>query len=317
MPNRQWSVRDLPASPIDADDLVGELASALNVDPVAQARVIWWALRHRDDVELSTADRMGDTVARFAARQRTLGRARLDQTGPDDAHAFVWARTRGGAAPAISTVHLRRTALRLACRVLGDLGAPMQDPTAGLSLPPRSRAELRALDDAEMSLLRICAAGRSRGRTLALATIALAEATATTGEIASLSWADVDLDQGSVHLPGAARVAARQAGLTDWGTAMLRALHDAQRPTSGDPVAYRGSAAPESQPRQAAMANRLGHLLRTAGLAAPDVRPTSIRLWAPARELAAGATIEDAARKLGHASLDITAIQLGYHWQGR
>jgi integrase/recombinase XerC len=302
----------LPGEPIDFDELEAAFRDALQLDLLAQARVIWWALRHDPQLERSTADRIGPVIARFAARQRTLGRTRLTDTDVDDVVGFVWARTRRGSDPAIATVHLRRTALRMLNRALLQLGIEVDDPSRHLLVPPKTRAELRPLDDDEIGLLRIAAAGRQRGQRLAMATVALAEATATTGEIAKLRWRD--LDGPELCLPGTGRIRPRTATLTPWGQRALDRLAKHARPGSDEMIAYHGNEAPDSQAGQAAIVNRLARLLTLAPLDAPDIRPTSIRLWQPARQLAAGMRIEQLARQLGHTSLDVTATQLGFDW---
>jgi integrase len=307
--------RHLPGDPIAAEQLAAAYRYSLDRDTVHQARVVWWALHHDRDIEPSTVDRLGAAFARFAARQRTLGRQRLDTTTTEDAAAFLWATTRRGHQPAIATVHLRRASLRLGFRMLDFLDGPVTDPTAAVRLPPKTRSRLRPVDSVELGLVRIAAAGRTRNHARAEATVALAEATATTGEIAAVRWADVHLGDSLVQLPGAGRVAARNGKLTDWGIGALKRHRQRERPEPHDLVAYRGDAAPGSQPSQAVIVNRLTKLMVGAGLDDTDLRPTSIRLWQAADALAAGARIEEAARLLGLASLDVTAAQLGYRWQ--
>lgn len=306
---------DHPGRPIAPTDLERAYLAALDAGPIAQARVIWWALRHDHNVEASTAERIGATVVTFAARQATLGRDRLVDTTPEDAAGFVWANTLRGIPPAIATVHLRRSALRLAFRTIARLAGPTTDPTSGLSLPPKTRSELRPLDDDEATLLRIAASGRTRSRSLVEATVALAEATATTGEIATLRWRHLAPDRTQLRLPGAGRIRARTGQLTPWGKAALDRLGRTVAADPDAPIVYRGGAAAGSQAAQAAIVNRLRHLLREAGLDGRDLRPTSIRLWQPARRLAAGGRIEDIANQLGLASLDVACAQLGHHWQ--
>lgn len=309
--------RELPGDPIDPDRLVDAYRQACRADPVHQARVVWWALRHDPHLEASTADRMGAVIARFAARQRALGCDRLSATTPEHAVGFVWARTARNADPAIATVHLRRTALRMLVRALAQLNDPPSvDPTATLVLPSKTRAQLRPLDTDEVGLLRIAAAGRARYRLEAMALLALAETTATTGEIAALGWPQLDLAEGSVALPGAGAIHPRTGKLTGWGVAALNRWNERHaEPGPGLPIVYQGRARPGSQASQATIVSRLSRLLARAGLTGDDIRPTSIRLWQPARQLSEGARIETVARLLGHTSLDATAAQLGYRWQ--
>jgi site-specific recombinase XerC len=306
--------RELPGEPIASDELGDAYRASLRRDAVHQARVVWWALAHDANLEPSTVERVGAVITRFAARHRALGRARLADIDRQDAVGFLWARTRRGHDPAIATVHLRRTALRLLARTLVQLGEPLADPTAGVGVPAKTRSQLRPTDDDELSLVRIAAAGKIRGRTLAMATVALAEATATTGEIATIRWHAWDGESGLL-LPGAGRIRARTATLTGWGSAALEGLAGQQLGDPDDLIAYHGGAEPGSQPSQAAVVSRLSRLLHLAGLDSPDLRPASIRLWQPARALAAGVRIETVARQLGHNSLDVTAEVLTWQWQ--
>lgn len=283
---------------------------AREAGPVAQARRVVTSLRTSGMVEPSTADRLGPILLGFARRQHALGRTDLAETSEADVVGFLWARTRRGTVPSISTVHLRRSAIRLLVATLADLGTVLPDPTVAVELPPKTRAGVRPLDDDEMTLLRLAAAGHVRYRDLAEATIALAEATATTGEAAAIVWGQLDLDAGTVQLPGAGRVQPRTAELTAWGLAVLRRRAQTGAADFGAPVVYRGRHDPGSQPSQAAITNRLRRLLRDAGIAGDDVRPVSVRLWDPARRLAAGERIETVAAMLGLTSLDITLAQL-------
>lgn len=311
---------DLHPPPHDLDlDLDRELRGAYRAGagPIAQAATVCELLRRGSQLQPGSVERLSATIAAFGARQQALGRRWLSELDPDDAAGFVWARTRRGHAPAIATLHLRRTALRLLVRCLDRLDdPPAGDPTAGLALPPRTRRRLRALDDDEIALLRIAATTKPRSRQPSLAALALAEAAATTGEIAQLHWAQIDLEDGVVELPGAGPIRARTAPLTVWGRATLTRYRAASG-TGDGLLVYRGSATPQSQPAQAAVVNRLRRLLAATGLTADDVRPASIRLWSAVELLTCGGTLVDAANRLGLASLDVAAELLDYPWQQR
>ena len=307
--------RDLPGEPITRTALPASYQSALAADTVHQARVVWWTLHHDSAFERSTVERLGRLIAQFATRQRQLGHTCLAEVTVDDVAAFLWARTRRGHPPAIATVHLRRTALRATARALTALGSPVDDPTAGLALPPKTRSDLRPLDDDEIAMVRIAAATKHRQQLTAMAAVALAEATATTGEIAQLCWRDLDLDQRTVSLPGLGRVHGRTGSLTVWGANALTRLDERIGEEPVRRIVYRGKAPAHTQAAQAAVVNRLARILTRAAITGHDVKPTSLRLWQPARALADGATIEECARQLGHSSLDVTAAQLHYRWQ--
>lgn len=213
------------------------------------------------------------------------------------------------------TVHLRRTALRDLYRVLAGLDPTIVDPTARMGLPAKAGPGTRALTDEEIGLVRTAAIGRAHQPLRAAATIGLAEATGTTGEIPNIGWEQVDLDSGAVWLPGATPIRPRSGYLTGWGRGVLRRWHD-NCPDHGPvgPVLPRRVGASRGHSAQAQTANYISGLLRSAGVQGSGVRPGSIRLWA-ARTVLETAGVEAAARALGIGSLDAAARALGYQWQ--
>ena len=217
-------------------------------------------------------------------------------------------------APSPHTLHLRRTAVGGLYRTLARLGVDAGDPSRHVALPPKTRRVARPLDDAEIALVRTAALAHRRWPQTAAA-VAVAEATATTSEIARLAWTDLDLADGRVALPGAPPIAARTATLSAWAAGTLARIAGH---VDADPAAllvYRGRADADSHAAQAAVANLLRRLLVDAGVAAGDVKPSSIRLWAARRALDDGASVETVAVLLGLASLDAAADAVGYHWQ--
>lgn len=270
-----------------------------------------WSVAHTPH----TTARVGDLMRRFATRLRAQDRHSLLDASLEDCAAFVWAPTRRARPPSLHTVHLRRTALHGLYQTLGTLDPSTPNPAALLILPARPVNAARPLRDSEMALVRTAALGRGRESSRACAALALAEATATTGEIALARWGDLDLTRGSVSLPGAPPVRAREAHISDWGAATLARM------------SRRGLAAPDSwvvsrhgdyhdvHSAQAAMANLLTRVLCAAGLDDEHVRPTSIRLWAARRTLGRDGVVA-AARALGIASLDATTRSLSMEEDG-
>ena len=281
------------------------LARRRGLDREVESLVDAWAVAHSS---LTTA-RVGDLMRRFARRLVAQGRGSLLDATPEDCAAFVWAPTRRGQPPSLHTVHLRRTALRGLYATLGTLEPTTSDPTVLLSLPSRTINAARPLSDAEVALARTAALGRGPESRRACAALALAEATATTGEIARVCWRDLDIAHGRVALPGATPVRARVAPLSDWGAATLARQGRDLSPAPGAWVVPRRGEYRDDHVAQAAMANLLSRVLAAAGLREARVRPTSIRLWAGRRALESGG-IEAAARALGIASLDATVRSL-------
>jgi hypothetical protein len=142
------------------------------------------------------------------------------------------------------------------------------------------------------------------------AIVALAEASATTTEIAAITAADVDLDAGTVQLPGSRLTRHRVAPLTDWGRIQIRRRVD----TVGDRrLTYDGHG--DGSAGQRSVSVGLGRLLNAAGLGSePDVGLGSIRAATGRRVFADTGRIEAAANTLGCRSLDIAARLIGWEW---
>jgi integrase len=303
--------------PLAANELGAALRQVQGHGPQHEVRVVLWAWLHEPSLEPSTIARLGELVVRFASRLEITGVASLRSATLTDCEGFVWAPTRRRQPPSIFTVHLRRTAVRTLYRSLTRLwGEDVVDPSRHLRLPPKTRRVARPLEDDEVMLLRTAVLARSRDRTRAAAVVALAETTATTREISAMRWHDVDLDRHSCLLPGAHPIQPRRATLTGWAAAALTRHRDfAGNPGGEQPVVHRGSSPPGSHAGQAAMSNLLRQLLDAAGLNDDDIKPASVRLWAPARALADGTRVEAVALMLGLTSLDATADLLSYRWR--
>lgn len=261
--------------------------------------------------------RMADLARRYAARLTATGHTSLWSATPADCEAFIWAVTRRNQPPSLHTAHLRRTTLRAIYRTLRATDPAGVDPTRDVALPPKTQRVARPLDDAEVLLVRTTSLGRRRQPLRIAAMVALAEATATTSEIAAIRWRDIDLTHGHVGLPGAPPVQPRIGQLTGWGLGVVRRLHTELEPHPGDAVTHRGRSPVGSHAGQATTSNVLARLLADAGVRDDDTKPTSLRLWAARAALDRGSRIEEVARQLGVTSLDAAAEAVGYSWQAR
>jgi site-specific recombinase XerD len=268
------------------------------------------------DVAASTLDRLGGLAERFALRLEAAGVASVLEATAADCDGFIWARTRRNTSPSLHTVHLRRTALRGLFRALQHDNPDIVDPTTGIDLPSRNSNRVRALTSSEMELVRTAALGRSRQPLRGAAAVALAEATATTGEVPQVEWRHVSFTDGVVTLSGADPIQPRVGTLTAWGIGVLHRWQHQQSPQPHQRVIPNGSTSTAGYSQQAAIANLLSKLLSTAGLYGPDVRPGSIRLWGARQQLDRHG-IEAAATALGVDSLDVAAAALGHQWQAR
>jgi integrase/recombinase XerC len=265
-----------------------------------------WSKQSRTD---STAERLSGLITRFATRLIATGVSSLLEATLVDCESFVWARTRRNVAPSIHTVHLRRTALRSLFQTVCELEPGSADPTNDMALPPRGHSVARVFTDHEMVRVRVAALGRVRSSDRAALAVALAESTATTGEIPQVRWHHVDLAMGTVALFGASPIRARTGTLSVWGRDVLARVVRETSPAPEDFVVTRRGNYADPHCAQAAVANLLTKVIRAAGLADAGGRPTSIRLWGATCVLDTRG-IEAAAAALGVSSLDTTLRSL-------
>lgn len=251
-----------------------------------------------------------DRFGRFAAEG--CGLDGLDEVTPGVARSFVAAPTSAGQPPSTSTMHWRRTALRLLFRAARQHGLVDGDPTLDLELPPRSSLGTRPLTDDEVVLCRSVAQWSLAGSRRA-AVWALAEATCRSSELPAVTGDDVDLDSGRVWIGGGKATLPREGQLTEWGLVQVRArIEDLEAPSL--PLVYSGRS--PSGAGQVSGASALVDVLTRAGLHhEPDVRPGSVAAWAGRRVLDETGRIDCAARALGVRSLDRAAVIVGWDWQ--
>ena len=250
------------------------------------------------------------SIERFSAfveDQRDVRDVREIQ--PMDVQAFVDARRADGSRAMERTRHARLKAVRLAFRVGYRIGIVIPEPSAGVAVGTLTSVRARPLTDEEIALGRRHAVTSLADFRRSLAW-ALAEATARTGEIGRVHVADVDMDAGTVFLPGTRGVDERLGELTGWGQDQLR-----RRMRAADPeeplIVWR------RHPSQltAASSEAVRETLKVAGLIGPGVRPVSIAAWIGVRLLGRGAPIHVVARRLGMRSLDDTARLLRFDWR--
>ena len=138
--------------------------------------------------------------------------------------------------------------------------------------------------------------------------VALSQAGADAGEVAATTWADINLDDGTVSLN---LESPRTNPLTPWGIEVLSAssrkgFEPEQRLCVHDTTSIRRGAQ--------SVTVGLSNLLRDAGLGrVPGVTAKSIRLGV-AQQVLHSDGLEAAARFLGSRSLDGTASSLRYEW---
>lgn len=243
-------------------------------------------------------------MTRFGARLSATGVTSLLEVSRHDCEDFVWAPSRRSKVPALSTVHLRRTALLNLFATVRTLEVGFVSPALDVKLPSKTVRQVRPLTDAEVHRVRVAAAGRGRGRDRAVLAVALSEATATTGELAQVRWRDLDVATGVIALPGADPIVARWSLLSSWGQGVVKDHWRELRPSDDEFVISRLGAYGDAHCAQAAMANLVTKVMTGAGVTGVGARPSSLRLWG-ARQVLLTSGIEAAATALGVASLDV------------
>lgn len=258
-------------------------------------------------------ERTSSIVDRFLQFASTgFGLSCLAEITPEVARAFIHASTEANLGPSVSTMHWRRTALRLLFRSARRHGLVDGDPTLDLDLPPRSSLGTRPLTDDEVTLCRSVAQWSLMGSRRA-AVWALGEATCRSSELPNITGDNVDLDSGLVWIGGGKATEPRQGQLSDWGLVQVRArIAELEAPSL--PLVYSGRS--PGGAGQVSGASALVDVLTRAGLHhEPDVRPGSVAAWAGRRVLEETGRIDCAARALGVRSLDRAAVIIGWDWQ--
>lgn len=251
-----------------------------------------------------------DRFGRFASEG--CGLDGLDQVTQSTAHSFVTAPTSAGEPPSTSTMHWRRTALRLLFRAARRHGLVDGDPTLDLDLPPRSSLGTRPLTDDEITLCRSVAQWSLAGSRRSAAW-ALAEATCRSSELPNITGDDIDLDSGRIWIAGGKATQPRTGQLTEWGLVQVRARLE-ELDALLQPIVYSGRSSAGAG--QVSGAAAIVDVLTRAGLnQEPDVRPGSVAAWAGRRVLEETGRIDCAARALGVRSLDRAARIVAWDWQ--
>ena len=266
-----------------------------------------------------TVTRMVEVARRFERRLEAEEVRTLDTVTAASCEAFIGAVGRKGTAPSIATMRFRRTVIRSIFRSVRSVGHAVGDPTMDLYLPERGPDATRPLTTAEVEHCRTCCERPGTRDLRRTAAWALAEAGAITSEIAQVRRGDLDgiVDPKTVALAGTKRIRARRVSLTGWGAVRLAArvleMDDGDPST---PLAYGGTYPLDSAAAQAATCRLVAGVLAEAHLGIADrVRPGSVRLWRAKEHFAVTGRIEDAARLLGHRSLDEAAEAVGYDWE--
>lgn len=294
------AVGETPQS-LELQEMVERVAEAMSLGPFST----------------ETRARLGDLMRRFAAFALTGYETRLaSAVTPQIVEAFVRSLSARGSVPAVATMHVRRSAVRLLFAEGRSLGLVDHDPSMDLLLPPRSSLGTRPLTDDEVALCRTYSAN-TMFETRQPAAWALAEATARSAEIAVITVGDVDLDRARVWIPGSTKTDPRWGYLDAWGQAQVERRLKSVRPRRSDtPLVCVTARTGVSRTSSASTA--IADTMRRAGLHQEvDVRPPSVAAWAGRKALKEGEPIEGVALMLGIRSLDRAASFIDWDWRQR
>jgi len=212
---------------------------------------------------------------------------------------------RTGKPPTSPTMQHRRWTLRAYFWILRQLNVNCEDPSLDLDVPARERAIFRPLTDDEVDLCRAVSltAGRHAPWSIAWA---MAETGGTHSELDALTWSDLDLQAGLVHLPGTLLIEGRDVLLNDWQTQILTSYVQKAMPDPAELIFAPG------HPRTRHVIPRI---FGRAGLTGdPLLRTFAVRAWVGNKAFRSHGRIDLVAKLLGLHSLDAAAQAIGWYW---
>jgi site-specific recombinase XerD len=295
-------VESFDALAVDLDTALGlvvaHVESEVALKPATRAKLIEQLSRFISSCTINGATRLNELDAAFVQAfvdEATSRHGRVREAAADTRRGRLWGARQ----------FFKRCSI---------LGLRSDNPADFVDSPGHRVQAIRPLTDAEVDRCRQVAA-RSLFDNRGPAAFALAEAGATTGEIARVRVRDVDFERRVVRLGAGERT--RTNDLAAWGA---EALEERVRAVAGFEDRERLLLVGEGTTEKSAttsVGQELQDILAAAGLRCdPDVQPRSIRAWAGRRVLEARG-IEAAANFLGERSLDRTARAVHYEWRVR
>lgn len=295
------------------------------------------ALAHAGNGSPATAEKYADVLRRFALYAAALGIDLVADVTVDVVRGFIFAplpsgRGRSpvdvGKAPASGTAALRRSAIATMFRGLRADGITDLHPVTTIPVGAQKRSRLRPATPRQIS--QICGYAESYGAsTFGAGLIALMLSGASTAEAAYVSVADVDLDEGTVRLPGSGgRYQERIVALDSWERSILTARiatinQEFTAASNTDaiadwPVAFRR---PASQFKHNHVSQNAGEYVRDiitrSGLdvTTSGLTPMSITQYAVNRVYALTGSVEQVAAMYGIKDLNAARRLISDTWQ--
>jgi hypothetical protein len=225
-----WSAGAHPVGAAVSSEQVFRAVADMAADPApvgldAEVGLVGSHLDALHDLTEQSWSQMLQEISRFTRFLETEGVACLEAVSVELTREFIQQpiRDRAGrwAEPGSSKLHSRRGAIRMLYGTAYDLRLVTRDPTRFIKLPARDYGDVRPLADDEILL------GRQWTRaklvdTAHAAAWALAEASATTTELASVTIRDLDLAAAQVWLHGNEKKREpRWGALTEWGVEQI------------------------------------------------------------------------------------------------
>lgn len=269
------------------------------------------------DVEAQSMTQMLAEIARFTQYLAVKGVNRLAEVSEQHCRDFmehaVRARSGGWTEPSDSTMHKRRTAIRLLYGAARHIYLTDRDPTLDIKLPTRTTRRARSLTNEEEALGRIWSQPTLTD-TRHPAAWALGQASATSSELAVAVVGDLDLPGQRVWLHGNERNRIpRWGALTDWGVRQIEAHIQQIGTDPTTPIVTRARKTRNAAQASSTMA--VSDVLKRSGLSnEKDVRPLSLSAWAGRRVFEETGRIDAAAHAMGVRRLDTAAEMIGWDW---
>ena len=302
----------------------GVLRRALDVDSpqlneaIVIIKELWRADVFADDMSQQTCDRYCELIDRFQGFAERQGCHSLDDAltiYPTWLNAFGRDRSGRPAPPSLSVRHLRSCAVRALYHSARSLGWTTAHPPYVTRDVNSTTRQGRPLVEPEFQTLRSIASAMRHSRHGAA--IAIGFSGGGTADIANMTVNHVDLEDGTLLLPGSRHVSERRVripGQWEYDTFAQR-MSDLKR--YGDPedagLVVRRQGGDAS--RQAGAAIAISEVLTRAQLKSdPTLKPASLCRWAALVAFETTGDISAAAALLGTRSLDTAASAIAWDW---
>ena len=279
---------------------------------------IWYADVTTGDMSDQTCERYLGINRRFLAYAERHGCEHLDDTltiYPTWLNSRSRDRAGSSVAPSLSVRHLRSCAVKAMFATARTLGWTIQHPPSVVREENTTTRQGRPLVEVEFDTIRSIASVKRHTRHAAA--VAIAFSGGGTADIAGMTRAHVDLEDGTITLPGGRHIAERTVRIPgEWEydilTERLADLDKLGRPDDDGLVVRRqGSAAS----RQAGAAIAITEVLQEGQLRSDStIKPASISRWAALVAFETSGDIAAAASLLGTGSLDTAAAAIGWDW---